>query len=550
MSQPGPVALQRRPRGYVALVLHAHLPYVRHPEDSTRLEERWLFEAITECYLPLLEVLERLEADRVPFRITLSLSPTLISMLADPLLQRRSAAHLEKTIELADREVARTGGHGELHAVTQMYQHLLRRRHRALTEQYRGDLLSAFDRFWRAGYLELITSAATHGLLPLLAAAPGSAGPAAVRAQIATGIACFEGFFGRRPRGFWLPECAYCPGLDRVLAEHGIQYFFIETHGLLHARPAPTVGLYAPLACPSGVAAFGRDPESSKQVWSSYEGYPGDFAYREYYRDVGHDLDLDYVAPFIHPAGIRVQTGLKYHRITGPTEHKAIYDPAAAGATAARHAGHFVWCRQRQADWLAGVMSVPPLIVAPYDAELFGHWWFEGPTWLEMVARKAAALSGDDAVCFITPGDYLNRHPCPQTGQPYHSSWGYAGYFDHWLDGSNQWLLRHLHHAAARMQELCRLYPPDRVHGGAAAALQQAARELLLAQASDWPFIMRAGTTVSYARERFCLHLGRFTELYEQLRRTQVDSRRVAAITAADPIFSHPALEPFTTSPH
>ncbi|BDG62278.1 glycoside hydrolase family 57 protein [Caldinitratiruptor microaerophilus] len=496
-------------QGYVALILHAHLPYMRHPEDPHALELRWLYDGITECYLPLLEVLEHLGADGVPFVLTLSVSPTLLNMLADPLLRRRYEAHLDALIELADREVARTAGDGEIHAVAQMYQHLLRRRRR----QWRrlgGDLTGALRDLAGAGRIELLTCAATHGFLPLLAVRPE-----AVRAQVAVAVAEFRRFFGHPPAGFWLPECGYYPGLETVLAAEGVRYVVLETHGLTGARPAPSAGAYAPVWIGDGVAALGRDPETSRQVWSAREGYPGDYAYREYYRDVGFDLDLEYVRPYVHPDGHRVATGIKYFRITGPTDHKAIYDPGAAHQTAVRHAGHFVWCRERQVEYLAARLHRPPLIVAPYDAELFGHWWFEGPVWLEHVARRAAC---EQSVWgFTTPGAYLAAHPPVERVEPPLSSWGYGGYCDFWLSGPNHWVWRHLHHTSARMAELVRRHARAPRDALLHRALRQAGREVLLAQASDWPFILRSGTQVEYARRRLHLHLGRFTRLYEDL---------------------------------
>jgi len=141
------------------------------------------------------------------------------------------------------------------------------------------------------------------------------------------------------------------------------------------------------------VAAFGRDPDSSKQVWSADEGYPGDFWYRDFYRDIGFDLDYDYVRPYLPPTGQRIHTGLKYHRITGKTDQKEPYDPERARSRVQEHADHFVETRLGQVAWLARQMERPPIVVCPYDAELFGHWWFEGPWWLEMVFRRLAETS-------------------------------------------------------------------------------------------------------------------------------------------------------------
>jgi 1,4-alpha-glucan branching enzyme len=269
------------------------------------------------------------------------------------------------------------------------------------------------------------------------------------------------------------------------------------------------------------VAAFGRDIESSKQVWSTMEGYPGDYNYREFYRDIGHDLDYDYIKGYIHPDGIRIHTGMKYFRITGKVDlsQKEPYNPGAAQAKAAEHAGNFMFNRQHQINHLAGLMDRPPLIVAPYDAELFGHWWFEGPAWLEYLIRKIAFDQND--IELLTPSDYLKRFPCNQVAVPCASSWGNKGYHEVWLCGANDWIYRHLHMAAGIMTSLANRH----YHSGGLLrrALNQAARELLLAQSSDWAFIMSTGTMVQYAVRRTKVHLNNFLRLHDQIENNRID---------------------------
>lgn len=518
-------------QGYLALLLHAHLPYVRHPENEKYLEERWLYEAITETYIPLIQVFQRLAADNVPYRITLSLTPPLLSMLLDPLLQQRYLKHLGKLRELAAKEVVRTRTQPEFHRLALMYQRLFDEAYSLFHEQYQDNLVAAWKELQDAGHLEIITCAATHGYLPLIGLQRE-----VVKAQVKTGVDFYRQQFDRAPRGIWLPECGYNPGDDYILGEAGLKYFLLDTHGLLFANPRPRYGVFAPVQCPGGVAAFGRDGESSKQVWSAQEGYPGDFDYREFYRDIGYDLDAEYVKPYIHPDGLRVDTGIKYYRITGKTELKQPYIPEWALEKAAIHAGNFIFNRQHQVQWLASQMDRPPVVVAPYDAELFGHWWFEGPRWLELVIRKTAY--DQKTFNLITPGDYLEMFPQNQPATPCMSSWGNDGYNDVWLDGSNDWCYRHLHHAAARMIEMANRFPssPDDLYR---RALNQAGRELLLAQSSDWAFIMKTGTMVDYAKRRTITHLGRFTRLWEEINRGQVDAGWLAEIEGEDNIFPH-----------
>lgn len=518
-------------QGYVALVLHAHLPFVRHPDREDYLEERWLFEALTECYLPLLDALERLEAEGIPFRMTLSLSPTLMAMLDDPLLRRRYRAYLAAAAVLAEREVAMLAGRPE-EPVARFYQRHLDGIH-GLYQAVGCDVVGAFHRLARAGYLELITCAATHGFLPLFEHQPES-----VRAQVLVGVHEFARRFGHPPRGFWLPECGYFPGIDRVLRDAGVQYIILDTHALTHARPAATRATFAHGWTPAGVAAFGRDVQSSKQVWSAREGYPGDASYREFYRDIGFERDPAHLGALAGPNGVRTFSGFKYHRVTGPTEQKQLYDRWAAEQTAIRHAAHFVLERERQIARVRGLLPAgpPPMVVAPYDAELFGHWWFEGPLFLEHVARCAAGRTR--SVRFVTPGDYLERHDSGQgLLEPSRSSWGNQGYADFWCDSCNHWMYQPLHAAGRRMTALARRHGPG-APKPVRRALAQAGRELLLAQASDWAFIMKAGTAVDYARRRFQNHLGRFERIARSLQGdAALDPRWLATVEAADNLF-------------
>ena len=237
--------------------------------------------------------------------------------------------------------------------------------------------------------------------------------------------------------------------------------------------------------------------------------------------------------PYIHRDGIRVMTGFKYYRITGTTEHKEPYDPYWAREQAAAHAGDFLLNRQRQCEYLHGVMGRPPIVVAPYDAELFGHWWYEGIDWLGFLMRKAAC--DQDDVKLTTPLEYLSAHPKNQCGTPSESSWGNKGYAEVWCNGTNDWIYRHLYEAAFRMTEYARAYPtPD---DNLRRALNQMARELLLAQSSDWAFIMNSGTMVEYAVKRTKEHIARFTRLYEDIKHLRLDMNFVAELEWKDNIF-------------
>ncbi|MCA9405503.1 MAG: DUF1957 domain-containing protein [Candidatus Omnitrophica bacterium] len=521
-------------QGYLCLTLHAHLPFVRHPEATHVLEENWLYEAITETYIPLLQVYDNLVNDAIDFRITMSMTPPLVNMLKDPLLQERYIQHIDKLIELAEKELNKTGTEPHFHGLALMYYRKFREAKEIFIDRYSMDLVEGFREFQDMGRLEIITCGATHGFLPIL-----SVNPASVRAQIGVAAEHYEKTFGKPPRGIWLPECGYKAGLDEVLKEFGIKYFFTDTHGIVHADPVPRYNVYAPLYCPSGVAAFGRDEETSKQVWSSKEGYPGDPDYREYYKDIGYERDFDYIKPYIHPEGIRINTGMKYWRITGDSSYKEAYRPDWAQKKAAIHAEDFITNRQRQVEYLSHHMDRKPIIVAPYDAELYGHWWYEGPMWIDFLARKIAC--DQDYIEMITPVEYLKEYKTNQIAVPADSSWGHKGYFEYWLNDSNNWIYRHLHQASFRMVGLTNRYKDTLKSAQPTSlfrrAINQAARELLLAESSDWPFIMRSGTMVPYAEKRVKTHISRFTRLYNDLMQESVDQDWLAEVEARDNLF-------------
>ncbi|MBN2533903.1 MAG: DUF1957 domain-containing protein [Spirochaetales bacterium] len=514
-------------KGYFALVLHAHLPFVRHPEYERFLEENWLYEAISETYLPLLRIFRRLEEDKIPFRLTLSVSSTLAAMLGDELLQNRYITHIERLIELSEKEKKRTENEPEFNKLASMYYDIFKQNYEDFTELYKKNILKGIKYFQEKGYIELITCSATHCFLPFLENYPRN-----IEAQIRLAVLSHEKIFGQKPKGFWLPECGYYPGIEKHLKENGINYFFTDTHGILFAERKPVYGIYAPVCCNNLVAAFGRAPASSWAVWSAEDGYPGDYQYREYYRDIGYDLPMDYIRPYIHEGDLRIDTGIKYYAITG-SENKKPYDREKAMEKVKEHADNFVYMRCNRIEKLESQMDRPPIIVTPFDAELFGHWWFEGPEWIEAVVRKIALEK--NTITMITPSDYMEIHSSNQISTPSYSSWGNNGYAEVWLEESNDWIYKHIHIASERMIELAQRFPA--AEGIEKRALNQAARELLLAQSSDWAFIMKTGTTVPYAVKRTREHLYNFTTLYKALVKEEIDEKWLFSIENKNNIF-------------
>ena len=510
------------------MVLHAHLPYVRHPEYDSFFEESWLFEAMTECYIPLINMLDRLLADKVDYRLTLSLSPTLILMLQDELLQSRYQQYLDSRIELAEKEIIRTKNQTKYQKLARLYRRYFL--HAKKTYQfYQGDLLNAFSKHHKTGCLALMTTAATHGFLPLL-----NVNETAVRNQIKVGINTFKDAFGFSPSGFWLPECGYYPNLEGILSDANIDYFFVESHGISHASQQPINHIYAPLDCGNGVFSFARDPESSQQVWSTQTGYPGDENYREYYSDIGFELDIDIIKPYILDEKIRVNTGIKYHCVTEHGADKDIYNPRQAKDKAQEDAVDFIAKRQQQINRLAGRMDRKPIIVSPYDAELFGHWWAEGPLWLETVIRLAA----DSAEITLTScEDYLIEQQDHQQAVPSASTWGAGGYSDYWINEKNEWIYPILHQMADDMVQLAVDFSRVKVKPIQERTLNQACRTLLLAQASDWPFILKSGTTIKYAEKKLNDYFARFNYLHECIRNNKIDERYLLALETMDNVF-------------
>ena len=541
------------PVGYFSLILHAHLPFVRHPEYPEFLEEDWLFEAITEVYLPLIFIFQSLHEDGAKPRLAMNVSPPLCEMLADPLLQERYTAHLENLIELAKKELQRTQSEShEFYDVAKMYVDNLSASLDLWNNRYQRNLINAFRELQDEGVIEIITCCATHGFMPLISTVESR------RAQVQIAVANYKKHFHRQPRGIWLAECAYEPGVEGLLKDSGIEYFIADTHAILYGDPRPRYGVHAPVVCPNGTAVFARDVETSQQVWSAEIGYPGNPAYREFYRDIGWDAPLDYLLPHLHAEGMRRHLGLKYHRITGrdvPQNQKQPYIPALAREKAAENAMHFIGERIRQARLLRETFDGhPPLVVSPYDAELYGHWWFEGPQFIDFFFRKLHYDQNE--IEAITPGDFLDLETPIQVQKPTASSWGENGYYKVWINEDNSWMYPFQHDAERRMTRLANEFaqvqgPKSNVQGDDSNSslirhppshlvrlLNQMARELLLAQSSDWAFQIYQGTTVEYSSRRFQSHIHRFDLLAKMLDAGDVDYDLLAEIENRDNIFA------------
>ncbi len=503
---------------FFSLVLHSHIPYVlAHGSWPHGMD--WLFEATAETYMPLLDVFERLAGEGIPACTNVSFTPVLMEQLKDPDFVRGFDEYLRMKIAIAgrDRDYFDRTGNAALRPLTDFWEAWYRKLLEDFHGRFRGDIIDAFRSLQDRGQIEVLTSAATHGYLPLLSR------DESVRQQVRQGRHTYRKHFGREPRGFWIPECAYRPGyawknplgegepydrlgVDDILGQEGLGFFFVDSH-LLKGGEAKGVyidrfpGLkllwekfqdaYKPAdalphdpysayrAYPSQVPFFARDDVSGSQVWSRHMGYPGDGGYLEFHKK--------------HFPG-----GMRYWRITSSDADlglKEPYEPAVIQERLEQHAAHFVSVIEATLEGRpAGV------VVALYDTELFGHWWFEGPEWLYHVIKKLSA----SPVQPMTASGALERLPPREIISLPEGSWGQGGFHWIWLNDDTSWIWRKIYRieeaAAALAPRLARL---DR------RLLRQFFREKLLLESSDWPFLISTWSARDYAEHRAAEHFER-----------------------------------------
>ena len=443
--------------GYLAIILHAHLPFVRHPEHEKFLEESWLFEAITETYLPLLQIMDGWQRDGMEARLTLTLSPTLCAMLRDPLLQDRYARHLDSLIELAEKEIHRTHWDRAFQELAWHVSPPVHRRARHLPRQRRRSgrrvpPASRTSASWRSSPPPPRTRCCRCWPIIRRPSARRSSSPAIITANVSAAIRAASGCRNAPTSRAWKP----------FLQEANLRWFIAGYARRCCTRnPRPRYGVFAPVFTPNGIAAFGRDLESSRQVWSRTRVIPATRATAISTATSG-SISISITSSRICPR--RTIAGSPASSITASpaaTAEKQIYERRAALQAADDHAGHFLearaWSRSSNspASWTARRSCV-----APYDAELFGHWWYEGPEFLDYFVRKA--YYDQKVFELITPEQYLRRHPTNQIATPSASSWGEEGYWRVWLNEKNEWIYPHLQVAQERMTELAQQFPkPD-----------------------------------------------------------------------------------------
>ena len=533
-----------------ALVLHSHLPYVRGAGRWPHGEE-WVHEAILGTYLPLLVLLHDLRAEGVRYRLTIGLTPPLLEQLADADIGTRFLAYVDDQIRRAELDAWDFGVAGDpRQTVAEFYRGSYGRLKLAYLQRFDRDIVGAFADLARTGEVEILTSAATHGYLPLLDAR-------SIEAQLAIGMSATRRLTGLDPTGIWLPECAYKPGLERALERHGLTHFFTDAalmrgrdvaraakpfrsrpgdrHSGNGASPSalldpleplvgPTVDLFRPyLVADSAVAAVSRHPEISGQVWSAAQGYPGDPYYREFHRKDD-------------------RSGLRYWRVTATTVdlgNKAEYAVPRAAERVREHARHFATSVRDELGAHRAATGRDGMLVTTFDSELFGHWWFEGVDWLGLVLRELSDIE-------TTVAGRLEAQPPRERIGLAEGSWGKNNDHSTWLAPQTQWMWDGIRASAQRVGAVADDPPGDALRKRAA---DHALRELLLLESSDWPFLVTTGQAGDYASERFRSHaqrLGRSLELAAH--GTAHDEVELLSLERADNPFPDAKIERFRES--
>lgn len=518
--------------GYLCMVLHTHLPFVNHPENDNYIEEEWLYEAISETYIPLLSYFKKLVNENVKFRITMSLTPPLLEMLNSKIQQEKYIRYLEKHIELSQKEIERTKyTNSQENELARYYYDRYCNDLHLFRDVYNCNIITQFRELQDIGILEIVTCCATHGFIPMLTTNEKN-----IEIQIKYGVTTYQKYFGKKPRGIWLAECGYVPEVEKYLKKYGIEYFFTEMHGVIYAYPVPIYGVYAPITTSNGIAVFGRDIASSMKIWSESTGYPGDSNYREFNRDIGYDLDYEYINPYIAYDGVRIATGIKYYSVSGKMDNKNYYNLWKAKETAELHAYDYMQTIIKHIETVKKTMNgKPPIIVSMQDTELYGHWWYEGPYWLYILIKKI--YYDQDKIDFITPGEYIDKYPEMQISKPNISSWGSGGSNARWLRCTPADIYIHLEILAGKMTEIAKKFKTEN-NNLKVRALNQCARELLLLQSSDWYFNLTCHRVEEYTYKRINMHIERFQKLYEQLENDNLDEKYIKDLENKDQILS------------
>jgi len=511
----------------ISFVLEAHLPFVKEYSKEDDLsqagEEGRFFEMISETLIPLLDVLNRLENDHVHFRLGLAITPILYHMLGDEHLQRKYLFYVDKQIEFGRQELERTAGNTELNRLAQFYYNEIVDRRIAFTERYEKNLLKAFDFFRRKGKVEILASCATHAFLPFI-----SHNHESMQAQIETPIANYRRRLGS-PQGFWLPALGWTSALEPYLKAYNYTYTIVDSHGLLFGSPAPEKGCFYPVRTPEGTYILARDLYAVREM----EKIADDKVYRNNNRDVGYELPSDVVGAFLSAEGERRRTGYKYWARSG-NDQGSVYNQNAAADRITDYSRTFLESTITRLEEASKHMNEIPVSLFTQSCDFFGRYWHEGMQFIEKLFRMAAGYRN---VKFVCPSEYIFKQDLSsiQVTEPVFSSGGENGYAEKWLGVSNDWIYRHLYRAMERMTELAERFPDDT--GLKERALNQAAREILLAQNSDWPALLSGQDSTEFARNQAENALRNFTTIYEALGSNYISTEWLTTLERKHNIF-------------
>ena len=492
-------------RNSISIVLVGHAPFVRHPEVLNPSQELWFFQSISETYIPLLEVLDRLDKDIVPFRIALSLSPSLCHMLTDDFLLQRYSEYTDKQLDFGIQELERSQDNPEQHALVKLLYDRMVEKRIYFTERCENNILKNFDYYQKKGRIEILSTAATSAFLPFY-----TNYPEAIQAQFEVAISSYKNHFGRHPHGFWLPELGWKAELDSWLKAYNFAYTIVDAHALAFAKPFAEKGSFYPAKTPLGTFILGRDFYAADALTKIVK----DPVYRTNCHDQGFELPSDSLGPFLGPNGSRTVTGYKYWAAGEDCAAKVLYDPIKAVEKARSDALSFLEACYERLKATSDLLEESALSLCVFEADNFGRFWHEGFTFIETLFREGTKSC---EVQFLTPSEYLCKLDSTsfQPLVPEFSSWGTNGYAETWLDASNDWMYRHTMRALDRMVEIVERFP--NYTGLKERALNQAAREILLVVASDWSKMLYKQESADYARSRIEGSLRNFTTIYEAL---------------------------------
>lgn len=493
-----------------SLILHinAHQGYFRHLDEEYSEKNHILFSSITQTFLPLLNMFANLEADGIPFKVCMTFSPILCTLLSDPVTQQSYIEWLDNLISFGECELDRLDDKSKTYSLAQKYLQQLKYTKRDFTETLNQDILSKISYYAKRGNIELLATTATNCFLPHYIDTPE-----AINAQIEVGIQSHKNFFDVVSEGFWLPHMGYAKGIENLLRAYGLRYTILDSHGLLFASPVPEAGIFSPVRCNNSLILFARDNETPQDI-TNPNGYMNNPVYRDRNKDIGYEADSTYLSKFLENGKARFSTGFKYWSYSKNADGtSSIYNPEAANRQVELDATNFLDVKAKKLAQASELLRDKDVsLVCTFDANLFGQNWYEGIDWLEQIFRQAAVRT--DISLDVCESLTTNQFSI-QKIVPYMSSDAGTGYGENLLDSSNCWMMRYTHKACERMIDLSSRFTDDT--GLKARSLNLAAKEVLLAQSSDWAQMLHDRNYPEYASDQFTKFILSFSTVFDSL---------------------------------